>query len=513
VYTPPSDRFLPALAYSHRVVTRVELVRTDGRVDDLPHTGGTITVDRSQVARRTCSITLADTSLIPRTAADKLSVYGATLRVFRGIGYPDGTSETVPVGVFRVEDVHGDVDLGPVTITGSSLEAQVADAPFTSPTTVLSATTTAVGGITTLIHEVLPDAVVINRATDAAVGTMAWDRQDSRWDAVTTLATAIGAEVYTDAAGQWIIAPLPDLSGPSVVWEVAAGEGGVLISIDRGMSRRGVYNSVTAYGENTADDKPPVSATVEDTDPTSPTYVNGPFGRVPRFYSSATLTSTALCTAAAAQLLKTSLKPNASADIGSLADPRVRGADWRTATVATVGTDGTITTADGVICRRMATYDHPVVGDQIVIHRSGAGNWLAAGRLVRSTDTEWTTYTPAITNGGTAVASTADGWWKRVGGLVYVEVYLTIGTAGSGSSTVMISLPSTPYRGAGNRRQNIPGFSGGLGSGNGPLCGLVLGTGSGARIDQVQDVANAALTGTRLAVNVTLTINGWYREA
>lgn len=327
MYTPPSARFLPALAYSHRVVTRVELVRTDGRVEDLPHTGGTITVDRSQTARRTCSITLADTSLIPRTAADKLSVYGARLRVFRGIGYPGGGEELVPVGVFRADDVHGDVDLGPVTITGSSLEQQIADSPFTAPTTVLSSSTTAVGGITTLIHAVIPDAVIINRATDATVGTMAWDRQDSRWDAVTTLATAIGAEVYTDAAGQWIIAPLPDLSGPSVVWEIAAGEGGALISIDRGMSRRGVYNSVTAYGENTTDDKPPVSATVEDTDPTSPTYVSGPFGRVPRFYSSATLTSTALCTAAAAQLLKTSLKPNASADISSLPNPLLEPGD------------------------------------------------------------------------------------------------------------------------------------------------------------------------------------------
>lgn len=325
MYTPPSDRFLPALAYSHRVVTRVELVRTDGRVEDLAHTGGTITVDRAQVARRTCSISLADTALIPRTAADKVSVYGATLRVFRGIGYPDGTSELAPVGVFRIEDVEGDVDLGPVTITGSSLEAAVADDDFTEPTTLTG--TTAVGGITTLIHDVLPDAVIISRATDAPVGTMAWDRGYSRWDAVTTLGTAIGAEVYCDAAGQFIIAPLPDLSGPSVVWEIAAGEGGVLVKARRGMSRRDVCNSVTAYGENTVDGAAPVSATVEDTDPTSPTYVGGPFGRVPFLYTSAALTTTAACTAAATQLYKNKIKPNATADLTSLPNPLLEPGD------------------------------------------------------------------------------------------------------------------------------------------------------------------------------------------
>ncbi|CAG6392783.1 hypothetical protein NMG29_06685 [Streptomyces cocklensis] len=61
------------------------------------------------------------------------------------------------------------------------------------------------------------------------------------------------------------------------------------------------------------------------------------------------------------------------------ADPKARGADWRTAVVATVGTN-TITTTDGIPCRRLQTYQAPVVGDQVVISRSGNGNWLAMGR-------------------------------------------------------------------------------------------------------------------------------------
>jgi hypothetical protein len=326
MYTAPSSRFIPALAYSHRVVTEAQLLRTDGTIEALDHTGGTVTVDRGQAVRRTCTVTLADTSLIPRTPADKLSVYGAQLRIRRGIDYGDGSApDLVPLGVFRIDDVQGDPDTGPVTITGSGLESFVIDDVFKAPVTLTSGS--AVAGITTLIQGTIPTATVISRATDATVGTMSWDREASRWDACTTLATALGAELYADAAGQFIIAPLPDLDPTSVVWEVAAGEGGVLVSATRGMARAGVFNSVTAYGENTADNVAPVSATVEDTDPTSPTYVSGPFGRVPTFYSSASLITTAQCTAAATQMLKTRLKPNAVADVTSLPNPLLEPGD------------------------------------------------------------------------------------------------------------------------------------------------------------------------------------------
>lgn len=326
MYTAPSSRFLPALAHSHRVVTEVQLLRTDGTIEDLDHTGGTVTVDRAQAVRRTCTVTLADTNLIPRSAADKLSVYGAQLQIRRGIDYGDGSApELAPLGVFRVDDVQGDPDTGPVTITGSGFEQTVIDDVFINPVTLAQGS--AVAGITTLIQATIPTATVISRATDATVGTMSWDREAGRWDACQTLATAIGAEVYADAAGQFVIAPLPDLDPASVVWEVEAGEGGVLVSATRGMARAGVYNSVTAYGENAADNVAPVSATVEDTDPTSPTYVSGPFGRVPRFYSSASLITTAQCTAAATQLLKTSLKPNAVADVTSLPNPLLEPGD------------------------------------------------------------------------------------------------------------------------------------------------------------------------------------------
>ncbi|MGW5197374.1 DUF5047 domain-containing protein [Streptomyces spiralis] len=320
MYPAPSDRFLATLRESHVPYTRVQLLRTDGVVVDLAHTGGSVTVDRGSAVRRTCSVTVPDTSLLPMTPADQIAVYGARLRIMRGIIYGDGTIESVPLGLFRIDKVSGDPALGPVTIDGSGLEAVIADDKFTAARSTRGGTS-AVTAITGLIQDTLPTAVVTSRVTDATLGTRTWDAQGDRWAAVQECATAIGAEVYADADGQFVIAELPDLLTAPVAWDVDAGAAGVLISASRAFSRDGMYNMVVASGENTEDNVPPVSATASDTDPTSPTYVSGPFGRVPKFYSSATLTSTTLAQNAANKILRDALKPNVTVSLTSLPNP------------------------------------------------------------------------------------------------------------------------------------------------------------------------------------------------
>jgi hypothetical protein len=76
--------------------------------------------------------------------------------------------------------------------------------------------------------------------------------------------------------------------------------------------------------------------------------------------------------------------------------PTVRGSDWRQAIVQTVNADGTVTTVDGIVARRMHTYLAPAVGDVIVVTVSSAGDWLAAGRMA-SGDGAWTPFTLAGT--------------------------------------------------------------------------------------------------------------------
>ncbi len=331
---PVSARFLAAIAESHRLATTVTLFRADGNVVDLPHTGGSVTVDRTADCRRTCSVEIDDPTLIPRTPAAALSVYGSTMRISRGVQYGDGSQELVPLGVFRLDEISGDPDTGPVTLAGKSLEVAVADDRFTDVTRVSG---TAVGAVTTLIQATLPNASIINRAADAAIGPRTWDVGEDRWAAVTECAAAIGAEVYCDADGNFVISQLPDILTTNPVWTIAAGERGAYISASRAMSTDGIYNAVYASGENTETGDPPVFALVTDTDVTSPTYYGGPFGRRPYFYSSATLTTTNACTQAANLLLRQMVAPNASASVSSLTNPALEPDD----TVHVVYPDGT----------------------------------------------------------------------------------------------------------------------------------------------------------------------------
>jgi hypothetical protein len=65
--------------------------------------------------------------------------------------------------------------------------------------------------------------------------------------------------------------------------------------------------------------------------------------------------------------------------------PKVRGADWRLATVTTVNTNGTIV-ADGITARCLESYLSPAAGDVVVLDQNSMGNWLCRGRTATGTD-------------------------------------------------------------------------------------------------------------------------------
>lgn len=321
---PVSDRFLARLAESHSPVTLVQLFLTDGRVVDVPHTGGSVTVDMAQSVRRTCTVTCADPALIPRVPTDQLATYGAQLRISRGVDFGDGTRELVPLGVFRLDDVDGDVSDGPVSLQGKDRSVIVADDKFTAPYRV---TGTVVSAITELIRRSIPAADIVSEIADTPIGTRIFDVEADPWAGVQEIAAAAGAECYANADGVFIIRTLPDLLTTDPVWSIEATEGGVYIRANRAMNADGVHNGVLARGENTSDNVAPVSALVVDNDPGSPTYWSGPFGRRPKFYSSSTLITTAGCQAAATLLLAKAKAPNASGDISSLPNPALEPGD------------------------------------------------------------------------------------------------------------------------------------------------------------------------------------------
>ncbi|MFG2748003.1 DUF5047 domain-containing protein [Streptomyces xanthophaeus] len=322
-----SDRFLQAITESHDVAVEVILVRTDGTSEALDITGGSVAVDRSSSVRRTCTVTLADPTLIPRTAADKISIYGARLRISRGVQYADGSQELVPLGVFRIDSVSGDVDEGPVTIAGKGLEAVIADDRFTTP---YRASGTAVSAVTSLIQRSIPAAsVVIGSLVDVPIGARTWDVGADPWAAVGELASVVGAEVHADGSGAFVMAELPDILTTSPVWTVSAGEGGTYVQASRGMSSDGVFNGVLGKVESTESGGAPAQVLVVDSDPGSPTYWDGPYGHRldPQPVSSPAILTSPQATAAATLRLRQMQAGNASADLATLPNPALECGD------------------------------------------------------------------------------------------------------------------------------------------------------------------------------------------
>ncbi|MEU9498257.1 DUF5047 domain-containing protein [Streptomyces sp. NPDC048196] len=324
---PISDQALSLLSESHRVLSEVELHTTDGRVQLLDHISGSVTADRGSACRRTCSVVIPDPALIPRTELDRISVYGAYVVLRRGIDLGSGQREMIPLGQFRIDDIGGDIHAGPVTLNGKSFEAYLSDDKFTAPTSTrgYSMVSTA---ISYLVSSSMPSLVMdTTRLVDTACGVTTWDIEGDRLEAIREVARAAGCEAYCNADGTLVVAPLPDPLLTTPVWEIRTGDRGNMIKAERSMSSQGVYNGVSARGENTESDSGPVSALVVDDDPSSPTYWGGPFGHRPKFISSSTLTTTGACTAAATYELAASRRPNATADLSALPNPALEPGD------------------------------------------------------------------------------------------------------------------------------------------------------------------------------------------
>ncbi|OSC76553.1 DUF5047 domain-containing protein [Streptomyces sp. BF-3] len=298
-------------------------------IPDVPVTDGAVTVDRGNKVRRTLSMTVADPKYLPWGELDPLAVYGQKLVVSRGIRYAGGQSESVPLGTFRINEPQGDTLYGPITLTGQSSECYIIDDKFIVPTSTRGYTT-CVTAMEYLIRQTLPDAVIVNATAGSrnpACAVATWDSGSDRWDAVQQIALSMQAEVYVDALDRFVIADIPNVATSSVVWSIAEGEGGTLMSAARAMSRTAVYNAVVASGENVSVGGVPVSAVAYDTNPSSPTRWGGPFGRVPKYISSALLTTTGACQAAADYALFDAVARNVQLSISAIPNPALEAGD------------------------------------------------------------------------------------------------------------------------------------------------------------------------------------------
>ncbi|MGA6164313.1 DUF5047 domain-containing protein [Amycolatopsis magusensis] len=301
---PVSARFLDAVRGSHKMVARVR-VCASGQTGVNPAgvplqlRGGDVKLDATAAVRGTASVTVVDE--FPRTPSALLTPYGNELFIERGIDYGDGTREFVGLGYFRLTDVDqadarrlGEIRLTAEDRMGGLIEADVLQPFEFGPTATIAQV------FDLLVKEVYPAAVIefdFDANTPFGISHVV---EKSRFEFLQDIVDSRARVWYWDHRGVLVVKKAPNPTVP--VFRVNQGERGVLTQMSRGLTRKGVYNAVVATGEP-AGELPPVRGVALDTNPYSPTRWDGPYGKVPKFYSSSFLTSTAQCEdAARAQL-------------------------------------------------------------------------------------------------------------------------------------------------------------------------------------------------------------------
>lgn len=274
-----SGLYRQALPYPVRRENRVQVFHGGVLVADsdtnpvyLPE-GGTVEARLTSRVSRTARITM-DPSLYPAAPGDVLSPYAAVIKVFTGIGYPDGSREIFPIFTGRIYDFDR-APSGGLVVMAEDLAADVVGFPFEQPQP-----SSAGGSVLQQIRQLISDAVTgavfdTNDVTDGTVPQLVWDTD--RGQALDDLANALQGRWYTLGDGSFVVRKFPYVGGTPVV-TISDDSGGVVMTATRRVTRDGTINSMTVVSER-MDGTDPVRVTVRDNDPVSPTFFGGPFGK------------------------------------------------------------------------------------------------------------------------------------------------------------------------------------------------------------------------------------------
>jgi len=323
-----SAKWAPALTTDHGRVVKVNVLYAGSIVaEDVPFVDGSIGVDRGSDVRRTLTLTIADPADFPTSETDTYGVNGQRIYVEGGIRYLDGTPEVVPLGTFVISGVSGDIHTGPLTVSALGLEVLLKTEFETASSTAGFANAAAF--IEWHLTDTIPDVSFVDLSSTGTspVATKTWEPGAEKWSALTEVATSAGAELYCDAAGTFVLADTPNIAFATPVWDVLAGEGGVMVSAEMAISRDGVKNRVIVSGENSEDNTPHVSAVATIDDPADPLRYGGPFGKQTKTYASSLITSIPGAQSAANTLLSKYRAPNRTVSLSTVPNYALDAAD------------------------------------------------------------------------------------------------------------------------------------------------------------------------------------------
>lgn len=321
-----SARLIEALTTNHKLCLIVQIL--DGNTGqviaelDTVETGK-VDLDSSAAIRGRCDFTVIDDGLrdlIPVTASDMLAPYGNEARLARGIRFPDGTAEAVSLGVFRMRQVNPEDtgDSATIQITGLDRWSRITDARFESMW-VIPAGTNAVEAIRQTVLDCYPDCPMDLGSTTITIPQKIGERGGDRGVFIQDIAMSLGSELYFDGTGTLVRRPMA-LATDNSRWTITEGEGGALLKAGRAWDVERLYNKVISSGEP-QDGSAPVCASAWDSNPLSPTYYYGKFGKRPRFYVSQMIATEQQAALASAGILAKSLGASQQITFDQMVDP------------------------------------------------------------------------------------------------------------------------------------------------------------------------------------------------
>lgn len=302
-----------ALAGDHTAVSRVDIWHSGFPVYSLAATGGSVSMDAARAVRSNLSCTLTDPSgrLSRGDVDDLLNPYDCEIAPYRGVrvtasettvtysgalgfgSQPFGTSafggsqgvpvlssttrvrdELAPLGVFRLtgRDVSDSGDGLAISLAGQ--DRAIAYQGAMSSAIAVSAGTPIEAAIRRLLVSRNPGLSMLSMRTGFTCGPLIYPPDIDVWAKAQELAESVGAKLFHDRTGQVVLALAGPVSDRPVASYVEGG--GLLLDVDRSEDSDTIKNVVRAENADGS-----VSVEVADTDPTSPTYSRGRYGRHP----------------------------------------------------------------------------------------------------------------------------------------------------------------------------------------------------------------------------------------
>lgn len=283
---PSSKTFKDALVTSHKAETRVKVLqpqtdRTYLEVATVAVVDGSLTIDGRRNIWRQGSLSLVPQDVYSDPLVELINET-TRLQIERGVTAPNLVTEWVTIAVVQVTGISQSLSSAAVTVQFMDAALALQEFPLTRPWSPLDdqgEKLTSVQAIQHLVEEALWDSptwVVGDDVSSTQTPPEGTVFQGARSTAVNELAKGLGAFVHVRHDGAWEICKSP--SGTDPVASFLTGVNGVLISEEMNRTRQETFNAVPLRWES-----PEGGGLVflVDSDPDSPTYWNGPFGRKP----------------------------------------------------------------------------------------------------------------------------------------------------------------------------------------------------------------------------------------